>query len=61
MRPWQHVLEPLSGYLLLAAKLRETKDSALAAAWNFDPQPASTRPVRDLVEAMIALIERDHR
>ncbi|HXP50017.1 MAG TPA: CDP-glucose 4,6-dehydratase, partial [Bacteroidia bacterium] len=36
IRPWQHVLEPLSGYLLLGQKLLERKD-AFADAWNFGP------------------------
>ena len=34
-RPWQHVLEPLSGYLLLGQKLLEGKKD-FAGAWNFD-------------------------
>ncbi len=37
IRPWQHVLDPLSGYLWLAA--RQRKDPALAGAWNFGPDP----------------------
>ncbi len=53
-RPWQHVLEPLSGYLTLAAALRrEPGDPALASAFNFGPGVSSNRPVRDLVEAIV--------
>lgn len=49
IRPWQHVLEPLSGYLQLAEKLH-TANSAFAEAWNFGPEEADSRPVEWLVE-----------
>lgn len=42
-RPWQHVLEPLGGYLLLAERLWD--DPALAQAWNFGPRDEDARPV----------------
>ncbi len=48
-RPWQHVLEPLSGYLLLAQQLI-TQGQAVAEAWNFGPRDDETRPVRWIVE-----------
>jgi CDP-glucose 4,6-dehydratase len=44
IRPWQHVLEPLSGYLQLAEKLYHQKD-AFAEAWNFGPEEDDSRPV----------------
>ena len=47
-RPWQHVLEPLGGYLLLAERLMTSK--ALATAFNFGPQLEANRSVRELVE-----------
>ena len=47
-RPWQHVLEPLSGYLSLAERL--TADPSLADAFNFGPQLEANRTVRELVE-----------
>ena len=47
VRPWQHVLNPLSGYLLLAQRLGE--DGSLARAWNFGPPAADAWPVRDIV------------
>lgn len=48
VRPWQHVLEPLSGYLHLAAT--QWADSALGAdGWNFGPQAAGSVPVADIV------------
>ncbi len=48
IRPWQHVLEPLAGYLTLARKLWE--QPALAGAYNFGPQSAEAATVRDVVE-----------
>lgn len=58
VRPWQHVLEPLGGYLLLAARMLTAADDAararLCEGWNFGPQTEATRPVRDLVGALIA-------
>lgn len=52
-RPWQHVLEPLGGYLLLAARLLGDDAASYASGWNFGPAPQDVRPVEDLV-AMIA-------
>jgi len=49
IRPWQHVLEPLSGYLMLAEKLY-TEGPAHAGAWNFGPEDTDTRPVQWIVE-----------
>lgn len=54
MRPWQHVLEPLSGYLLLGERLVE-KGSAFAEGWNFGPGTDSEQPVAHLVERLVAL------
>jgi CDP-glucose 4,6-dehydratase len=50
-RPWQHVLEPLSGYLMLAEQLY-TKGAGFAEAWNFGPGDDDARPVRWIVERM---------
>jgi CDP-glucose 4,6-dehydratase len=47
VRPWQHVLEPLGGYLTLAAGLAE--HPSLATAFNFGPGPDSNRTVFDLI------------
>lgn len=49
VRPWQHVLEPLSGYLTLAARLLGG-DVGSCAAWNFGPRPADEVKVRCVVE-----------
>lgn len=52
-RPWQHVLEPLSGYLLLAARLREYPLKH-QGAWNFGPETREVRTVADVANAMVA-------
>lgn len=57
-RPWQHVLEPLSGYLWLAAHLHEPKlseypNSYICSAFNFGPELDSNRTVADLVESLL--------
>jgi CDP-glucose 4,6-dehydratase len=51
-RPWQHVLEPLSGYLVLTARLLESP-SAFTGSWNFGPAETSIHTVGDVVEAAI--------
>ena len=48
IRPWQHVLEPLQGYLMLAEKLHD-EGATFAGAWNFGPGDADCRPVRWIV------------
>lgn len=53
VRPWQHVLEPLSGYLLLASKLY-TEPRKYVGAWNFGPEDHSIITVGDLVEKLIS-------
>jgi CDP-glucose 4,6-dehydratase len=52
-RPWQHVLEPLGGYLLLAEKLA-AGGAAYASAFNFGPTLEANRSVSKLVEASLA-------
>jgi CDP-glucose 4,6-dehydratase len=51
VRPWQHVLEPLWGYLLLAEKLY-TEGKAFAEAWNFGPEESDAKPVSWIVEQL---------
>lgn len=53
VRPWQHVLEPLSGYFTLAVRLLEG-DPAAAGPWNFGPAPGDEAPVATLVEELLA-------
>lgn len=48
IRPWQHVLEPLHGYLLLAEKLYEGVPG-IDGAWNFGPAPEDAKPVEWIV------------
>lgn len=54
-RPWQHVLEPLSGYLALAENLC-TEGEAFAEAWNFGPDESDARTVQWIVEALCARV-----
>mgnify|MGYP000946328314 FL=1 len=53
IRPWQHVLEPLSGYLLLAQRLYE-QGAAFAEGWNFGPADEDARPVSWIVQQLCA-------
>jgi CDP-glucose 4,6-dehydratase len=53
VRAWQHVLEPLSGYLLLAEKLYDV-GPVYADAWNFGPAEADAKSVQWLVEHLIS-------
>lgn len=50
-RPWQHVLESLSGYLLLGQKLL-TGDKAYGEAWNFGPEPEGNRTVSEILSKL---------
>ena len=51
-RPWQHVLDPLSGYLTLAEHLY-THGQAYGEGWNFGPQDDDAKPVQWIVEHMV--------
>jgi len=52
VRPWQHVLEPLSGYLILAQKLYDG-DINFAEGWNFGPNDQDAKPVSWILDKMI--------
>ncbi|MEQ1664871.1 MAG: CDP-glucose 4,6-dehydratase [Bdellovibrionales bacterium] len=52
IRPWQHVLEPVGGYLLLAAQLLAGDKKVIGESFNFGPLEDSSRSVADLLEAM---------
>jgi CDP-glucose 4,6-dehydratase len=54
VRPWQHVLNPLSGYLLLAQTLA-AGEHQVAEGWNFGPPPDDAQPVAYIVERLTAL------
>ncbi len=53
-RPWQHVLEPLSGYIILGEKLMSKKlSSHLTPNWNFGPKPKNSKKVIFIVKNFI--------
>ncbi|MBL8516648.1 MAG: CDP-glucose 4,6-dehydratase [Betaproteobacteria bacterium] len=52
IRPWQHVLEPLAGYLQLAERLHE-QGNDFASGWNFGPSDDETRTVRWICDHMV--------
>lgn len=54
-RPWQHVLEPLSGYLLLAQRLCENPIQ-YSGSWNFGPSIESIKTVKELTEKTIKIL-----
>lgn len=53
VRPWQHVLDPLHGYILLAEKL--WNNAKYAEAWNFGPINESSRTVNDVIQSVTNL------
>jgi len=52
IRPWQHVLEPIAGYLKLAEKLCTQKGSDFAEGWNFGPYDNDAKPVEWILERL---------
>ena len=54
IRPWQHVLEPLSGYLQLAQRLFANNGQSIAEAYNFGPREEDAKPVQWIVENICA-------
>ncbi len=59
-RPWQHVLEPLAGYLTLAQRLAESGGSEFAGGWNFGPADTDSRPVRWILDHLSARLPGSH-
>ncbi len=53
VRPWQHVLEPLSGYLMLASRLDQNDGIRFAEGWNFGPLAPSAVTVGEIADLMI--------
>ncbi|MFT3709464.1 MAG: CDP-glucose 4,6-dehydratase [Archangium sp.] len=53
VRPWQHVLEPLGGYLLLGARLQSSRAAEYCEGWNFGPNGESARSVSQLADALV--------
>ena len=54
VRPWQHVLDPIAGYLLAAERALEGRAARPHDAWNFGPNPGEELTVREVVEAFRA-------
>lgn len=52
VRPWQHVLEPLGGYLALASSMLEAPDGAHATAWNFGPETTDNASVGEVARRL---------
>ena len=56
IRPWQHVLEPLSGYLMIGEKM--LTDDQYLGAYNFGPDISDTMRVEDIVQKAIEILGR---
>lgn len=57
IRPWQHVLEPLGGYIQLAEKLLSGA-TGFDAGWNFGPGPDSEQPVIDVARGLVGALKK---
>jgi CDP-glucose 4,6-dehydratase len=55
IRPWQHVLEPLNGYIRLAEVLASSEGSSFEGAWNFGPPDEDCRPVAQIADLLARL------
>ena len=58
VRPWQHVMEPLAGYLRLAERLMDAP-ARFGGAWNFGPDDAEAQPVRVVAARLLAHAQAD--
>jgi CDP-glucose 4,6-dehydratase len=56
VRPWQYVLDPISGMLFLAYRMHENQ--RFSGAWNFGPEPQSAKTVKELTEKFIEYYEK---
>jgi len=57
-RPWQHVLEPLSGYIALGAELLSKDRESFVGGWNFGPEDTSNYSVKELIDEMLLINEQ---
>lgn len=57
IRPWQHVLEPLAGYLMLAEQLFKQGDK-FAQGWNFGPAETDAKPVAWILDRLVSVIPK---
>ena len=55
VRPWQHVLEPVSGYLILAQKLNLSEKGEFDSSWNFGPNYSDCKSVKVVIERILFL------
>ena len=53
LRPWNHVLQALSGYLELTGRMLQSDDPQLLSGWNFGPMPGNELPTREIVKMLI--------
>jgi len=60
VRPWQHVLEPLGGYLLLAQRIAMSSEPHLMSCWNFGPLSNDVLPVAQLTELFLKVWGEGH-
>nr|WP_139997031.1 CDP-glucose 4,6-dehydratase [Paenibacillus paridis] len=60
IRPWQHVLEPLSGYLLLCQLLYSEEGEKFAQAWNFGPRDSDAKSVEWIVNQILGKWPNEH-
>lgn len=58
VRPWQHVLEPLNGYLLLAYNLYK-EGKSYSGGWNFGPSDENNHSVGDLIDGFLRELKKD--
>jgi CDP-glucose 4,6-dehydratase len=56
-RPWQHVLEPLGGYIMLGARLH-AEPQKFRGAWNFGPTTQKVRTVHEVTQSIVAQMKR---
>lgn len=61
IRPWQHVSDPLIGYLSLAERVSESLDDNFQRPFNFGPKPGLSRTVLDLINSMKNYLKFDYR
>jgi CDP-glucose 4,6-dehydratase len=59
-RPWQHVLEPISGYLILGKKLYE-KPQVYSGSWNFGPKSNQTKNVKEVAKIVMRIVDKKEK
>ena len=59
-RPWQHVLEPVSGYLLLGKKLYN-RPKIYSGSWNFGPRSNDTKKVKEVAKIVMKIVDKKEK